>query len=247
MHPNLVLINVGTNDCLRNVDTPNAGARIKILIDYLFSAVPSTTIILSTILPSKTVDGCVQNVNDQYKALMSQYTGRRIVIADMHAHMTVADISDDGVHPNAFGYKKMASVWWGAFQQIQDQIQPPDNSVDDSLAMTSNTCAKVAGSSAGPVQTQQGSGADDGPYVHSSVSRGSLLTIPDVGSEFYHFAQLVNLGGADRGGETDELIITAKQADSTFRYAYRLNSGGSYASTWTNFSSPVTCSGNVGE
>ena len=79
--------------------------------------------------------------------------------------------------------------------------------------------------------------------MHSSISHGVILTVPDVSMDFYHFGQLVNLAGADRGAETDELIVAEKQSDGSFTYAYRLNSGGSYASTWTNFTSPVACSG----
>ena len=247
MRPNLVLINVGTNDCLQNIDVGNAGARLKTLIDYLYSALPSTTIIVSTLVPSATVDSCAQNVNNQYRNLVSQYSDSRIALADMHAFLTVNDIGPDGTHPTDFGYKKMAAVWWDAIKHVQDRIQPPDSSVDDTKVIGTNTCPKVSGNSPGPVQTQRGSGANDGGYTHSSKSHGSSLTVNDIGVENYHFGQFVNINGIDRGGETDELIVTEKHSDGMFSYAYRLNSGGSYASTWTNITSPVTCSGNVGE
>ncbi len=116
--------------------------------------------------------------------------------------------------------------------------------MDDAHDVTIATCAKVAGNAAGSVQTQRGSGSNDGPYKHSSVAHGTMVTLPDVGAQYYHFGQLVNINGAARGQETDELIITEKHADGTFGYAYRLNSGGSYASTWTNFTSPISCSGS---
>ncbi len=208
MHPNLILVNVGTNDCLYNNDPANAGSRMKALLDYLFSALPSTTVILSTLLPSKRDDACMVAVNVQYRNLMSQYSGRRIALADMHNYLTVDDISGDGTHPNDFGYKKMASVWWDAIQHVQDQIQAPDGSVDDAHDVTIATCAKVAGNAAGSVQTQRGSGSNDGPYKHSSVAHGTMVTLPDVGAQYYHFGQLVNINGAARGQETDELIIT---------------------------------------
>lgn len=39
MKLNVVLINVGTNDCLRNIDTDNAGSRLKVLTDGIFNSV----------------------------------------------------------------------------------------------------------------------------------------------------------------------------------------------------------------
>ncbi|KAH8891447.1 hypothetical protein GQ53DRAFT_865088 [Thozetella sp. PMI_491] len=245
MHPNVILINVGTNDCRGNIDPGNAGARLKTLIDYLFSAVPSTTIIYSTLIPSPDFDACMQNVNSQYRALLDQYQGKRIALADMHAFLTMNDISGDGTHPNDYGYKKMAAVWWDAFQKVQSVVQPPDNAVDDTISAAAATCPKVAGNARGPIQTQRGSGYDNGNYLHSSADMGVVLTIPDQGIQNYYFGQLINAGGAPRGGEEDELIWTQNQTDGSFKYFFRQNTGGTFSSTWTEFQSPLGCKGSV--
>jgi hypothetical protein len=259
MHPNLILINVGTNDCGGNVDVPNTGQRMKGLIDYLYQAIPSTTVILSGLVPSATKDECVLNVNRQYEQLVSDYkrAGRRIEYANMHAFLTLSHILPDGVHPTDEGYRRMASVWWEAFQRVEDMIQPPDNAVKDDSGVglpggvliqdpiPANQCPKIAGTAIGPIQIQRGSGADDGNYVHYAVDRGVVVTIPDGGIEYYYFGQLVNLGGAPRSGATDELIYTQKMPDNTFRYFYRLNNAGTYPVEKTEFISPLGCKGSV--
>lgn len=244
IHPNLILLNVGTNDCLQHRDVANAGSRLKSLIDGLFGALPETTIIVSTLLPHRTIDSCMTDVSSQYRSVVASYTGKRIALADMHSALTMDDLLPDNTHPNAGGYKKMASVWWKSIQKIENMIQSPDSSMDDTKVARKGACPKVAGNAAGSVMTQLGSGYDDGQYEHSSTFRGAIVTVNDVGVDSFHFGQLVNLQNVDRGKETDELIVTEKQKDGSFRYAYRLNLGGTYGS-WINFTSPVTCSGDV--
>jgi lysophospholipase L1-like esterase len=48
--PNVILINVGSNDIGANIDLDNAGARMKELINYLFTALPYATVVLSTLV-----------------------------------------------------------------------------------------------------------------------------------------------------------------------------------------------------
>lgn len=69
MMPNLVLLNVGTNDCLQNIDTANAGSRLKVLIDDIYASIPGVTVIISSVLPNKnTADNpCTVAVSAQYK------------------------------------------------------------------------------------------------------------------------------------------------------------------------------------
>lgn len=92
------MINVGTNDCIRNLDTGNAGARMRRLVDYLFAEIPGTTVLLSTLVPSlnDNDERCAQSVNAQYRSLVSSYGGKRIFLADMHAFLTRSDIDPDG-------------------------------------------------------------------------------------------------------------------------------------------------------
>ncbi|KAJ2985794.1 hypothetical protein NUW58_g5344 [Xylaria curta] len=120
--PNLVLINVGTNDCTGNVDIPNAGKRMSSLLDDVYKGSSRATIILSTLLLrwDESKQKCVENVNGQFKAVAAtqRAKGRRIVLVDMQppAGPTAAQLSD-GTHPTDEGYAKMANVWFKGIQE----------------------------------------------------------------------------------------------------------------------------------
>ncbi|SPO07252.1 uncharacterized protein DNG_09946 [Cephalotrichum gorgonifer] len=133
-HPNLVLINAGTNDCGGDVDPGNAGNRLKVMVDDIFASVPGVTVIVSTLSKSRDHDACALDVSQQYRDLVASYTDARIGLADIDSVMTKDQLSSDGVHPNDEGYKLFAAVWWDAISKLEDQIQPPDDTQDDGAA-----------------------------------------------------------------------------------------------------------------
>lgn len=180
MKPNLVLLNVGTNDCVQNIDIDNAGSRIKVLIDDIFDKIPGVTVILSTLVPARDFDPCASTISQQYRDLAATYTSAsaRLQLADMHSFLTVGDLYNDGIHPNDDGYKKMAAVWWDAISKAESAMQAPaeDSGVVDTAVSSATTCSKVAGNAGGPINTQKGSGHDDGLYIHHSTSMGNLAS-----------------------------------------------------------------------
>ena len=50
----------------------------------------------------------------------------------------------------------------------------PVYGLSDTVTAGSTTCNKQPGSAIGPVQTQMGSGSDDGAYIHNSVYYGGF-------------------------------------------------------------------------
>ena len=140
----------------------------------------------------------------------------------------------------------MAAVWWDAFKAAERTLQAPDGSVDDAREVGGepSTCAKRADQGRGPVQTQLETGYANGNYKHESIPRGTMATVPGSQSNTYIIAQLVNAGGAGRGGEVDELVRIERQGDGSHRYSYLLNTGGRFQTSWTGFSVPA-CNGNV--
>ncbi|KAI1112294.1 carbohydrate esterase family 3 protein [Nemania sp. NC0429] len=119
--PNIVLINVGTNDCSGNVSISTAGKRISSLIDDVYKGSSRTTVILSTLLvrSEKKYQDCVLDVNSQFKtvAATQKANGRRLVLVDMQppAGPTTAELVD-GIHPTSAGYNKMATIWFKGIQ-----------------------------------------------------------------------------------------------------------------------------------
>ncbi|KAG4424355.1 hypothetical protein IFR04_002596, partial [Cadophora malorum] len=238
--PNLVLINVGTNDCGQNLDTANAGVRMKSMIDDIYSRVPGVTVVLSTLVKSKSNDACAANLSQQYRNLVTNtYSGQRIGLADIYSAISMDQVSGDGIHPTDDGYKLFAAVWWDAISRLEDVIQPPasDGTVDDSASGVSN-CAKVAGNARGPVRTQVGSGHDDGKYVHNRVERGALesariqknndpKTITQQIPLNMFFANIVkNDPNADRASALDDWIRIFRSIEGVTTYYMRQNLGG---------------------
>ena len=72
----------------------------------------------------------------------------------------------------------MAAVWWDAISGAEDQLTPPGTAtgIDDSKVSSGRTCTKVAGNARGPIQSQKGSGHDDGNYVHKSTNMGNIAS-----------------------------------------------------------------------
>ncbi|KAJ5147506.1 hypothetical protein N7526_000858 [Penicillium atrosanguineum] len=115
--PNLILINAGTNDAIQKYNVYSAGTRMNSLMTKLFNEIDGTTIILSTLLPNKKEPKLVKAINEQYRTLAAFWRAKngRVVLADMDSFIK-EDQLVDGIHPDDYGYKEMASVWWAAIQ-----------------------------------------------------------------------------------------------------------------------------------
>ncbi|KHN99967.1 Esterase, SGNH hydrolase-type [Metarhizium album ARSEF 1941] len=120
--PNVFLVNAGTNDCAVNLDLDAAGRRIDRLLEYLWTASPGSTVILSTLLVnlSPPVEARVGRVNAQIEQVAEDRAaqGKRIVLVDMHAaDAPQAPDMADATHPNDAGYSKMAAIWLRGIQE----------------------------------------------------------------------------------------------------------------------------------
>jgi hypothetical protein len=257
--PNLVLINAGTNDCLKNIDIKNAGGRMRKIIDRLFSQTDGTTVLLSTLIVNGDVEANanVENVNTQYRQIVKDMAarGRKIALAEMNnGFITVEDISKvDQTHPTNDGYRKLAAVWADAFTRVAQKgwiTEPVDNGRPDD---TDNDCQPTSGNFRGPVRTQNGGqpAYNDGLYNHAQALVGNVSSalwtvpkrLPGIHKQF-HFAQLVNLNGVDRGAETDELIRILdphQRGNALPHVAYQLNTNGHYGGDWVKIDVGTEC------
>ena len=123
--PRTVLLHIGTNDILQNVNVAGAPARLSALIDRITTAAPNADVFVATIIPlaspaqaaagrtfNAAVPGIVRSKAD---------AGRRVHLVDMYAALTTADLID-GVHPTAGGYDKMAAAWYAALRAVPGSI-----------------------------------------------------------------------------------------------------------------------------
>ncbi|KAK7942571.1 uncharacterized protein PG986_011684 [Apiospora aurea] len=221
--PNVVLINAGTNDANANngggLDLDNAGVRMESLINDLWAApdMGNTLIVLSTVLPT-TAAGRNSRVviNNQYKALITRLrnNGRPIILADMD-YLTTGDLVD-GVHPNDFGFVKMANVWWIAVERASRQGLIPRPAPLDTGCQASE--GFVSGVYAGGL-TQRGSGVGDGIYQHDSQEKGIVLTVESgFDRDQWFFASLY-------GNGKDDLVGWFDRPDGSVAYGVWKNRG----------------------
>ena len=235
LETNSLFDSAGTNDAVKDLDVDRAGERMNVLLTRLYEGIPGTTIILSTLLSNgdPKAQANVVKINEQYRniAAARRKNGDKIVLAEMSDFIKVSELVD-GTHPNDFGYKKMASVWWAAIQEAESAkfLSKPKDIGESDWAYT--TCEKKFGSGndGGKIQTQRGSGWDDGDYKHNAQSMGRIKQIGITGSKGdthpgINYAQLVNQGGAHREGALDELVWTR---DGKGTWMYPNNNNGKF-------------------
>ncbi|WP_432836639.1 SGNH/GDSL hydrolase family protein [Dactylosporangium sp. CA-092794] len=120
--PDVVLLNVGTNDTIQNYDLPNAPARLRALIDQIIAADPGVSVIFSTLVPSRdaTNNARVQAFNAALPAIAQAEAaaGHDVHLADLNGTLTAADIGADGIHPTDAGYVKLADLWFAAARPV---------------------------------------------------------------------------------------------------------------------------------
>lgn len=137
-------------------------------------------------------------------------------------------------------------MWWAAISKLEGVIQPPPSDglvKDDASTSGFNKCRKVAGNAAEPVQTQRGSGHQNGIYVHDSVARGVIEsarfqkaddphTITDSIPYNIYFADIIkNDPNSDRSLSVDDWIRVYTSTDGLTSYHVR--------KTWVEVSSAI--------
>lgn len=126
--PHAVLLQIGTNDILRQIDLNNIGNRLNILADSILNKMDSTgTLFLATIpylntsfssfgldkFSQEVMDGYVDNYNEEIRNIVAtkQKDGKNIQLVEINQIVDKTEVYD-GVHPNAYGYKKMGELWY---------------------------------------------------------------------------------------------------------------------------------------
>jgi lysophospholipase L1-like esterase len=117
VHPDVVLLMIGTNDVDLDYDLAHVGERLDALVTQLTTLAPQARIILAQLVPidDSGEDARVLGYNEIVAATVAQHraAGQDVRVVDMHAALTVSDLSDK-LHPNDAGYAKMAEVWFAA-------------------------------------------------------------------------------------------------------------------------------------
>ncbi|KAI9055216.1 hypothetical protein LZ554_000180 [Drepanopeziza brunnea f. sp. 'monogermtubi'] len=122
MRPNLILLMAGTNDMIQDLSI-GAPDRLASLVDMCIAACPDAVILLAQLTPSASTDveSRVEAFNPEVVALANSRAsnGAKIAAIDMPSFVSVDDL-EDGLHPNDYGYSRMAEAWYGGIQDAVD-------------------------------------------------------------------------------------------------------------------------------
>lgn len=131
--PRTIMLQIGTNDVNQNYDLANAPARLSGLIDRILQQKPRIELFVATITPESSPDleARVKTFNAALPGIVNS-KGPQVHLVDMHKALTVADLAD-GVHPNAGGYAKMATVWYNALRSVPRSLVPLEAAGRDTL------------------------------------------------------------------------------------------------------------------
>jgi lysophospholipase L1-like esterase len=116
--PQVVLLDIGTNDVLQDKELEQAPTRLSMLINLITSTSPETRVYVATIGPfARRVDEARAARYDAAIPTIARtltQRGRHVQAVDMHAALGKGDLAPDGIHPTAGGYSKMAARWYTA-------------------------------------------------------------------------------------------------------------------------------------
>ncbi|WP_345364216.1 GDSL-type esterase/lipase family protein [Actinoallomurus liliacearum] len=120
--PDVVLLHIGTNDVIQRSALPHAPARLAALVDLITATLPNAQVYVATIVPlaAPAGDRLARRYNGAIPGIVSARAaqGRHVHLVDMHAALTKADLSADGIHPTDGGYSKMAARWYAALTGV---------------------------------------------------------------------------------------------------------------------------------
>ncbi|MGW2613439.1 ricin-type beta-trefoil lectin domain protein [Streptomyces sp. NPDC001500] len=127
--PNVVTLEIGTNDLNGNYQVATAPDRLRSLIDQITRDAPDATVLVGTVIVS--TSGTEEAHRSAFNAKLpgivqaEQAAGKHVRLVDMSA-LTPADLSD-ALHPNDNGFRKMADAFRAGVQAADAAgwIKPP--------------------------------------------------------------------------------------------------------------------------
>ncbi|MFF1605269.1 ricin-type beta-trefoil lectin domain protein [Streptomyces mirabilis] len=180
--PNVVTLEIGTNDLNGNYQIPTAPDRLRALIDQITRDAPDATVLVGTVIVS--TSGTEEANRPAFNAKLpgivqdEQNAGKHVRLVDMSA-LTSADLSDS-LHPNDSGFRKMADAFNAGVQAADAAgwIKPPVSVGGEVRSAIAGKCLDVNGGSSAngtAVQIWSCNGADAQQW--SARSDGTLRAL----------------------------------------------------------------------
>lgn len=120
--PNVVTVEIGTNDLDRNHEVETAPERLEGLIDQVVNAAPDATVLVASLVvsTSPTLEQHREAFNARIPEIVQrkQDEGKHVAFVDMSALNT--DDLADSLHPNDSGYQKMADAFGNGVREADE-------------------------------------------------------------------------------------------------------------------------------
>jgi len=129
--PHIVLLMIGTNDCIDSVDLTNAPTRLSNLITTIYSQLPNVFIVVAQPIPSRGdaskgddtgLSDRLKTYGDAIPAVVKSFAdkGNHIQVVDMWTpfNPTKASLIEDQWHPNLAGYVVLGTEWYSVLQSL---------------------------------------------------------------------------------------------------------------------------------
>ncbi|BDI31216.1 hypothetical protein CCAX7_32670 [Capsulimonas corticalis] len=118
--PQIVLLQIGTNDINMNKDPAGAPSRLSGIIDQICTQLPAGgKVFVTTLTPESdpNFNNQILNFNNQLPGIVQskQSVGKPVFLVDQYHTITTADLAD-GTHPTPAGYSRMGDAWFSAIQ-----------------------------------------------------------------------------------------------------------------------------------
>jgi lysophospholipase L1-like esterase len=119
--PQIVLLQIGTNDIIQNYHVATAPQRLLSLLTLITATLPDATLIVAEVTPlgKPRLNAEIIAYNAHIPALVNglRAQGRHVRYVDMYDAVPASDILDR-IHPGDQGYSLMAAVWYKALQPL---------------------------------------------------------------------------------------------------------------------------------
>lgn len=119
--PQIVLLQIGTNDIIQNHEVDTAPARLNDLVTQITTLLPRTTVIVAQITPlgfprlNPEVITYDRTIPPMVRLMDAR--GKHVDYVNMYNAIPLQDISDH-IHPNDTGYAMMAHVWFTGLASV---------------------------------------------------------------------------------------------------------------------------------
>ncbi|MBO0779490.1 MAG: hypothetical protein J2P37_11750 [Ktedonobacteraceae bacterium] len=123
--PQIILLHIGTNDLRAGTSASVAHDRLVTLLNQITATLPKANVIVAQIIPLDLPEGSeVGNYNRSIMSMVQSMAaqGKHISTVDMFHAVSSRDLVDH-VHPNANGYRHMASAWYKALAPILNVLE----------------------------------------------------------------------------------------------------------------------------